>query len=185
MIPYDSTISAAGMGKSGKSYLIKNHFIKNMKLPKGAIIAVFDPNGEYKKTREDMEITVPSKVNPAIFNMWVKENLRRGKVFMVCDEAALYLPKTLNIQKFAYITDFITRARFFKCGGILASRRFALLPTTFVALSDFVYLFRMFCPADLRAAREYLHGWRDLPTLKRGWFYQFSDKGEKLCPPIR
>jgi len=80
---------------------------------------------------------------------------------------------------------FIQSARHRLCGGIFISRRFGCMNATVVSLADIVYLFRMFSPNDLRHAKDYVHGWRQLPTLKRGHFIQFSDKGEKRCKPIK
>jgi len=119
------------------------------------------------------------------FNSWLHDVYKKGKTFAVCEQAEMYLPTRLNLAKYPNIQLFIQSARHRDCGGVFISRRFSCLSTTVVALSDFVYLFRMFSPSDLRQASMYIHGWKQLPTLKRGWFFQFSDKGEQLCRPIR
>lgn len=157
-------ITIVGLQGSGKTYLAKNYFLKNMKRH-----LVIDPNNEYEgfnryipkfsddfdKLREELKLMIKRLILPNV--RWIEKKKNKKKVkkplhLVVMDEADLYMPSKKTMpQPLRYL---YVECRHMQLDLIAITRRLTDINAYPVEVSDYLIVFKQTGYNDLKRLRE-------------------------------
>lgn len=148
----DELMIISGLRGSGKTYLAKN-IIKTKFIPNKNNYYIYDLNDEYREFPPE-NVYVPKTTGEVEFETVAKKIWETGDVTFDVDEAENFI----NVRKplTESMIAITRRGRHRKIGSIAITRRIAEFSKEFFSLSDWVILFKMFSPNDIRYIAEFL-----------------------------
>lgn len=148
----DELMLISGLRGSGKTYLAKD-IIKTRLIPSKKDYYIYDLNDEYREFPTE-NVYVPKTASETEFETVAKKIWETGDTVFDVDEAENYI----NVRKplTESMIAITRRGRHRKIGSIAITRRIAEFSKEFFSLSDWVVLFKMFSPNDIRYIAEFL-----------------------------
>lgn len=148
----DELMIISGLRGSGKTFLSKE-IIKTELIPSKKDYYIYDLNDEYREFPAD-KVYVPKTASETEFETVAKKIWETGDVTFDVDEAENFI----NVRKplTESMIAITRRGRHRNIGSIAITRRIAEFSKEFFSLSDWVILFKMFSPNDIRYIAEFL-----------------------------
>jgi hypothetical protein len=148
----DELMTIAGMRGSGKTH-VAEEIIKTKLIPENTDYYIYDLNDEYRDF-PPQNVYVPKTTNEVEFETVAKSIWDRGDVVFDVDEAENFI----NVRKplTESMTAITRRGRHRNIGTIAITRRIAEFSKEYFSLSDWIVMFQMFSPNDIRYMAEFI-----------------------------
>ena len=148
----DELMTISGLRGSGKTH-VAEEIIKTRLIPSNIDYYIYDLNDEYRQF-PPKNVYVPKTTSDEEFETVAKKIWETGEVVFNIDESENFL----NVRKplTESMTAITRRGRHRQIGTIAITRRIAEFSKEFFSLSDWVILFRMFSPNDIRYVADFL-----------------------------
>jgi hypothetical protein len=148
----DELMTVAGMRGVGKSYLTKE-IIKTKLIPEDIKYYIYDLNDEYRDF-PPANVYVPKTTSETEFEEVAKKIWDTGETVFTIDEAENYI----NVRKplTESMTSITRRGRHRDIGTIAITRRIAEFSKEYFSLSDWIVMFKVFSPNDIRYIAEFI-----------------------------
>lgn len=148
----DELMCVSGLRGSGKTHLVEE-IINTRLIPNNLDYYIYDLNDEYRAF-PPKNVYVPKTTGDEEFETVAKRIWETGEVVFDVDEAENFI----NVRKplTESMTAIVRRGRHRRIGSIAITRRIAEFSKEFFSLSDWVVLFKMFSPNDIRYIGEFL-----------------------------
>jgi hypothetical protein len=148
----DELMLICGLRGAGKTH-ITEEIIKTKFIPSNINYYIYDLNDEYRDF-PPQNVYVPKTTSETEFEEVAKKIWDTGNISFDIDEAENFI----NVRKpmTESMTAITRRGRHRKIGSIAITRRIAEFSKEFFSLSDWVVLFKMFSPNDIRYVAEFL-----------------------------
>ncbi len=167
------TVTVCGMKGTGKTTLEKKL------LGSYSRVLVFDTDEEFSEFPQ----YIPETDSPKELDKVAKAIWKEGNCLLLVSEAELYLPVNGTLPPNVF--KLITRGRRRNIGMIADTRRIANLNKTVFGLSEHIFAFRHFSPADIRYLNEFLtKDARELAYLHDYWFWHYHRGNVVVHKPI-
>lgn len=148
----DELMTVSGMRGVGKSHLTKE-IIKTRLIPKNIDYYIYDLNDEYREFPQK-NVFVPKTTSETEFEEVAKKIWNAGETVFTIDEAENFI----NVRKplTESMTSITRRGRHRQIGTIAITRRIAEFSKEFFSLSDWIVMFKIFSPNDIRYVAEFI-----------------------------
>lgn len=177
----DQLITIAGMRGAGKSHLSKE-IIKIKLIPENHNYYIYDLNDEYRDF-PPQNVYIPKTSGNEEFETIAKKVWEEGDIVFSIDEAENFI--NVRNPMTESMVSITRRGRHRDIGTIAITRRIAEFSKEFFSLSDWVVLFRMFSPNDIRYISEFIkkEDAEKLSTLKPYHYFVYHEgKVEEYGP---
>jgi hypothetical protein len=160
----DELMSISGLRGSGKTHLAEE-IIRTRLIPNDIDYYIYDLNDEYRTFPRE-NVYVPKTTAMPEFDTIASKIWDKGDVVFNIDEAENFINVRNPLTE--SMINITRRGRHRKIGAIAITRRIAEFSKEYFSLSDWVVLFKMFSPNDLRYVGAFLskEDADRLPTLK-------------------